>query len=1133
MRSAFYSKRYLGALLFAVLGMAQTEAQTTVSLQPDQDAVVATGPSNSFVANNYGGAGAIAVAGASTTKGEQRAVLRFDTSSAAAAFDTVYGSGSWKIDGVVLRLTAQVPGGNNPVFNVPNVAGAFLVEWIPANAWTEGSGTPILPGTAGVTWSDVPTLEMNAESEGVQSFSGIAGTTDYTLNPSAGLLAAIKGGGLASFMIRASDATMSMVVNSRSYITASNRPFLTITASPKPAPAVTLAATNVTATGAILNATINAGGGSLDASFDYGFTSGYGASAIAASSPVTGSVDTSDAAILTGLLPSTTYHFRAKTFDGTSTSTFTAGDLTFTTLGAPTISVEQPVGSILTNGSSTVGFGSVLVGQSATLVFTLKNAGTLDLTLGNITVDGTDGASFTPGVASRATIAAGASTTLSISFTPGSVGAKAAKLHIASDDPVTGSFDVVMTGTGLNNTPTISSISSLGVNPGTSTGALPFTVGDVETPAGSLTVSAASNNLLLVPDASIILGGSDAARTITVTPLLGKAGTATITITVSDGSAVATSSFVLDVSADTVSPTVSVTQPVPNAWIAEGASIAVTGSASDNKRLTKVLVQLNGGTSMEATLTLNGAGTSGTYSSPITAVPGVNVITVKSLDARGNTSPTVTRQFTYVVPRSLVLNVSGPPSSGSIATPYSGPYPQTIGLLAGRAYTVKAIPKPGYVFDGWTTTNSTNTGITAAKQQLSSLTFIMQSGLTLTANYIVNPFIAIAGTYNGLVHASAASPTPAGVATEGSFTATVQSTGSFSGSLTLDGQSLPVIGLFDNSGNASFGPAGGQVISIPRNGKPPVVMALHADLHGGSGELIGSATQYNRSSVIAASDIKADLAAFDGTTSSVPNDYLTIVGTKSGDGKFTVTLPPKDPSFQPPGFTVADYPQGHGYGAITISRAGRVTFSGVLADATPVVISSTLAKDKSCPLFSQLYSKAGFFSAQVVLNHADSNSDLSAVNALWSRPFTSGQWYPYGWPEVIKTDLFGAKYAVSTGASILTSLNDTSLANAELSCTGGELASPLHKDVNISKADIVIADATFALRLTRTTGAISGFFTSVAADGSVTQPVFNGIVYQKGALAGGHGFFQTVKPVIVDQTGTIGDVLLIPKISSP
>jgi hypothetical protein len=64
---------------------------------------------------------------------------------------------------------------------------------------------------------------------------------------------------------------------------------------------------------------------------------------------------------------------------------------------------------------------------------------------------------------------------------------------------------------------------------------LTFTVGDAVTAAGALTVTAASNNQALVPDANVVIGGSGAARTVTVTPLPGAFGQAVITITVSDG----------------------------------------------------------------------------------------------------------------------------------------------------------------------------------------------------------------------------------------------------------------------------------------------------------------------------------------------------------------------------------------------------------------------------------------------------------------------------------------------------------------------------------------------------------------------------------------------------------------------
>ncbi|MEO1982135.1 MAG: hypothetical protein ABGZ24_16575, partial [Fuerstiella sp.] len=68
------------------------------------------------------------------------------------------------------------------------------------------------------------------------------------------------------------------------------------------------------------------------------------------------------------------------------------------------------------------------------------------------------------------------------------------------------------------------------------TGAIAFTIGDAETAAGTLTVTATSNDQTLVPDGNITLGGSGASRTINVLPSVNQSGgPATITVTVDDG----------------------------------------------------------------------------------------------------------------------------------------------------------------------------------------------------------------------------------------------------------------------------------------------------------------------------------------------------------------------------------------------------------------------------------------------------------------------------------------------------------------------------------------------------------------------------------------------------------------------
>jgi uncharacterized repeat protein (TIGR01451 family) len=95
---------------------------------------------------------------------------------------------------------------------------------------------------------------------------------------------------------------------------------------------------------------------------------------------------------------------------------------------------------------------------------------------------------------------------------------------------------VTVTVTAINDVPTISDIADQSTNEDTPTSAIPFTVNDVETPASSLTLSAASSNPVLVPVANIVFGGSGSNRTVTITPATDQFGSAVITVTVSDGS---------------------------------------------------------------------------------------------------------------------------------------------------------------------------------------------------------------------------------------------------------------------------------------------------------------------------------------------------------------------------------------------------------------------------------------------------------------------------------------------------------------------------------------------------------------------------------------------------------------------
>ncbi len=130
-------------------------------------------------------------------------------------------------------------------------------------------------------------------------------------------------------------------------------------------------------------------------------------------------------------------------------------------------------------------------------------------------------------------------------------------ITVTLDDGTATVYDTfVLTVNAVNDAPTLGYIDTQSTDQGTATNAIPFTVGDLETPAASLIVTAASSNTVLVPNGSITLGGSGVNRTITLTPAAGQNGAATITVNVNDGEATASNTFVLIVNAVNILPTI-------------------------------------------------------------------------------------------------------------------------------------------------------------------------------------------------------------------------------------------------------------------------------------------------------------------------------------------------------------------------------------------------------------------------------------------------------------------------------------------------------------------------------------------------------------------------------------------------
>jgi VCBS repeat-containing protein len=94
---------------------------------------------------------------------------------------------------------------------------------------------------------------------------------------------------------------------------------------------------------------------------------------------------------------------------------------------------------------------------------------------------------------------------------------------------------VTITVTPVNDKPTVTVAAGASCGTDDRSGTVNLTVGDVDSAAETLTLSATdSTNRALVPTNNVVFGGSGAARTVTVSTVSGRTGTATVTVTVGD-----------------------------------------------------------------------------------------------------------------------------------------------------------------------------------------------------------------------------------------------------------------------------------------------------------------------------------------------------------------------------------------------------------------------------------------------------------------------------------------------------------------------------------------------------------------------------------------------------------------------
>ncbi len=275
-------------------------------------------------------------------------------------------------------------------------------------------------------------------------------------------------------------------------------------------------------------------------------------------------------------------------------------------------------------------------GATPSLVFTI---GDVETPAGSLTV--TRSSSNTTLVPNANIVISGTGANRSVVVTPAGNQFGSATITITvddGDDQVTETF--VVTVNPINDLPTISAIASRSIPEDGNTGAIAFTIGDVETALGSLVLTAESSNTNLVPLANIVFGGSGASRTVTVTPAGNVSGAAIITITLSDGTAVAIEDFELAVDPVNDPPTISAiadlsidenTSTAPLAFTVgdpETAAGSLTVSAvSSNPTLVRNLGIVLGGSGANRTVTVTPeANTFGTATITLTVSDGTTSV---------------------------------------------------------------------------------------------------------------------------------------------------------------------------------------------------------------------------------------------------------------------------------------------------------------------------------------------------------------------------------------------------------------------------------------------------------------------------------------------------------------------------
>lgn len=289
---------------------------------------------------------------------------------------------------------------------------------------------------------------------------------------------------------------------------------------------------------------------------------------------------------------------------------------------APTIGT---IGNVSTNEDTATGAIAVIVNDAETAAASLN----VTATSSNTTL-----------VPNASIVVGGSGSNRTVTITPAANASGTSTITVKVTDAanVTTTQTFVLTVNAVNDAPTITAVADTTVNEDTATSTIAFTIGDQETAATGLTVTATSSDPTVVANTGIAISGTGANRTVTVTPVANAAGSSTITLNVSDGTTTTQETFLITVNPVNDLPTITA---IADTTVAAGTTIAPIAITIGDVETAATALMITGSSSNDAVIPYSGVQITGTGAArtvvltPVANATGTTTITVHVADANG------------------------------------------------------------------------------------------------------------------------------------------------------------------------------------------------------------------------------------------------------------------------------------------------------------------------------------------------------------------------------------------------------------------------------------------------------------------------------------------------------------------